>query len=82
MSKSEEIESRIKNEVAKCKGQPPTEIGLNDAVVEDIGLHGDDFTEIAAYLHSHYGVRPDPASYKSGMTIREWAEIISDAARR
>ncbi|MCL6682883.1 acyl carrier protein [Sphingomonas alba] len=82
MAKLDEIESRIRNEVAKCKGVLPADIGLDDPVVEDIGLHGDDFTEIAAYLHGHYDVRPPLNVYKAGMTIKDWAKIISDASRK
>ena len=81
MAKCDEIESRIRNEVAKCKGMLPTDIDLDDAVVEDIGLHGDDFMAIAAYLHRHYAVRPPRDAYRTGMTIKGWAKVISNASR-
>jgi len=80
MERCDEIESRIRNEVAKCKGVSPTDVSLDDPVVEDIGLHGDDFTEIAAYLHRHYDVRPPLDAYKYNMTIRDWAKIIIEAS--
>lgn len=80
MVRTEEVEARIVSEVAKCKAADPDTISTEEPIVEGIGLHGDDFMQIAAYLHRKYNVRPAKGAYKAGMTIKQWAETISAAA--
>lgn len=62
--------------MAKCKGVLFEDIGVDDALIETIDLHGDDFMAIAAYIHRKYNVRPSEDKYRLGMTIRDWAKLI------
>jgi len=71
-----EIIEDIRSEVAKCKGTTPDAISSDVPLVEAIGLHGDDFMAVAAYVHRKYHVRPRKDAYGPDLTIDEWARII------
>ena len=74
----QEIEECIMEQVAICKGVQPNELNTQFPLVEVIGLHGDDFTEISEFIHARYSVKPPYSSYFSGMSIKDWAGIIFD----
>lgn len=73
-----EIRDDIRSEVAKCKGTTPNAISTDAPLVEVLGLHGDDFMAVAAYLHRKYQVRPRTDAYGAELTIDEWARIIAE----
>jgi hypothetical protein len=73
-----EISNVIRSEVAKCKGTLPDAIGTDVPLIEEIGLHGDDFIAVAAYVHRKYNVRPRKDAYGVNLTIEEWARIVAE----
>ena len=78
MHSLQQIEDLIRSEVAKCKGVAPAEIPTDSPLVEVVGLHGDDFMAVAAYIHRECKVRPRKDAYGAGVTVKEWARIIHE----
>ena len=73
-----QITEDIKSEFAKCKGTTPDAISTKVPLVEEIGLHGDDFIAVAAYMHRKYQVRARKDAYGAHLTIDAWATIIAE----
>ncbi|WP_252259811.1 hypothetical protein [Erythrobacter aurantius] len=77
MQESDEIVEFIRAEVAGCKAMEPDAVDIDKPVVEDIGLIGDDVTEIDYLLCKRYGVKTQNSDYVRRMSIRDWANVIA-----
>lgn len=75
----QEIETIIRCEVAKCKGVAPDAIPTDSPLFKVVGLHGDDFIAVAAYIHRECKVRPRKDAYGAGLTVSEWARIVHES---
>ncbi len=72
-----DIQATIINEVAGYTASDPKFIRSTDDIAKDIGVCGDDFMELAAYLGERYGVHH--SIFAGARTIEEWSKAVYDA---
>lgn len=71
-----EITDFIRDRVAAFKALPLTSVDVDAPLLEEIGLIGDDFSELDYLLCKRYGVETSDADYARTMSIRDWAGMI------
>jgi hypothetical protein len=77
MIKLSDIQDTIINEVARYTASDPKSIQCSDDISRDVGVCGDDFSELAAYLGERYGVQHE--IFVGARTIQEWSEAVYEA---
>lgn len=73
----DEIAQFIREKVAAFKALPLASVDIDVPLLEEIGLIGDDFTELDYLLRKRYGVETCDADYLRYMSIRDWAAMIA-----
>jgi hypothetical protein len=76
-----EISDFIRRKVSEFKAMPIECIDLNASLSKDIGLIGDDFSELDFLLCEKFNCKTDQARVIIDLSINKWAEIVANKSK-